>query len=133
MIKLSIENVLAIHSLILDATGGMDGVRDEKILDLAVEGIYQTFGGVDIYPSIEEKGARLGYSLICNHPFYDGNKRTGLLASITFLAKNGISLEFSDDDLIVVGLNLANGTMSYKQYLDWIYAHKKDLVSDNCL
>ena len=133
MIKLSIENVLAIHSLILDATGGMDGVRDEKILDLAVEGIYQTFGGVDIYPSIEEKGARLGYSLICNHPFYDGNKRTGLLASITFLAKNGISLEFSDDDLIVVGLNLASGTMSYKQYLDWINAHKKDLVSDNCL
>lgn len=87
MIKLSIENVLDIHSLILNATGGMDGVRDEKILDLAVEGIYQTFGGVDIYPGIEEKGARLGYSLICNHPFYDGNKRTGLLASITFLAK----------------------------------------------
>ena len=78
MIKFSSEKVKLLHQLMAEATGGSVGVRDEGLLDSAIEGAFATFDGVELYPSKEEKAAKLGYSLISNHAFVDGNKRIGV-------------------------------------------------------
>ena len=77
-------------------------------------------GGKDLYPSKEEKAARIGYSLISNHAFVDGNKRIGMYILITFLETNGIRMNPSVDDVTRVGLAVASGEMSYEDLLDWI-------------
>ena len=78
MIKFSKEKVLLLHQIISEATGGSIGVRDEGLLESALESAYASFGGQDFCPTKEEKGARLGYALISNHAFVDGNKRIGV-------------------------------------------------------
>ena len=92
MIKLSLDKIMLLHKLLAEETGGAIGVRDEGLLNSAIEGIYQTFDGKELYPTKEEKGARLGYSLISNNSFFDGNKRIGMYAMLTFLEVNGIKL-----------------------------------------
>ena len=79
MIKLSKEKVMLLHEMLAKQTGGSTGIRDTDLLESALESAYQTFGGVELYPSVEEKGAWLGYALISNHAFVDGNKRIGML------------------------------------------------------
>ena len=78
MIKFSKDKVLLLHRLIAEETGGSIGVRDETLLDSALENAFAGFGGQEFYPTKEEKGARLGYTLISNHAFVDGNKRIGI-------------------------------------------------------
>ena len=78
MIKFSKEKVLLLHKLLAEATGGSVGIRDEGLLDSALEGAFAGFDGKEFYPSKEEKGARIGYTLISNHAFVDGNKRIGI-------------------------------------------------------
>ena len=90
MIKFSQEKVLLLHKLITEETGGDPNIRDITLLDSALESAFQTFDGAELYPSKEEKGARLGYSLISNHAFVDGNKRIGMYILLTFLEVNGI-------------------------------------------
>ena len=124
MIKLSLDKIMLLHKLLAEETGGAIGVRDEGLLNSAIEGIYQTFDGKELYPTKEEKGARLGYSLISNHAFFDGNKRIGMYAMLTFLEVNGIKLSYSDDEGAAVGLSVAAGKMSYEQLLEWILKHK---------
>ena len=92
MIRFSEEKVLLLHQLIIAETGGSADLRDIGLLDSALEGIFQTFAGEELYPSKEEKGARLGYSLISNHAFVDGNKRIGMYVMLTFLEVNGIHM-----------------------------------------
>ena len=89
-----------------------------------MEGAFATFDGKDLYPSKEEKGARLGYTLISNHAFVDGNKRIGMYVMLTFLEVNGIRLECSDDDIIEAGLGVASGRMGYDDLLDWVRNHE---------
>lgn len=93
-------------------------------MDSALESAFQTFDGKELYPSKEEKGARLGYGLVSNHAFVDGNKRIGLLVMISFLHINEIKIKCTDDELIELGLGLADGKVDYKQLLNWINAHK---------
>ena len=81
MIKFSKNKVLLLHKLIAQETGGSIGLRDEALLDSALENAFAGFGGQEFYPTKEEKGARLGYTLISNHTFVDGNKRIGLWRS----------------------------------------------------
>ena len=107
-----------------EETGGSIGVRDEGLLNSAIEGIYQTFDGKELYPTKEEKGARLGYSLISNHSFLDGNKRIGMHVMLTFLEVNGIKLECTDNDIVNAGLGVASGEMSYEDLLAWVIYHK---------
>lgn len=90
MIRLSVERILLLHQLMIAQTGGSDGVRDMGLLESAVESMYASFDGKDLYPGKEEKAARLGFSLIANHAFIDGNKRIGMYAMLTFLEVNGI-------------------------------------------
>lgn len=124
MIKFSREKVLLLHKLISEETGGSIGVRDTDLLDSALEGIFATFGGQELYPSKEEKGARLGYSLISNHAFVDGNKRIGMYVMLTFLEVNGIRLDCTNEDIVSAGLAVAAGSMSYEELLDWVCDHR---------
>ena len=101
-------------------TGGSDGLRDIGLLESAVESIYASFGGQELYPSKQEKGARLGYALIANHAFVDGNKRIGMYAMLTFLEVNGIRLSCRNDEVVKVGLGIASGAMKYEDVLTWV-------------
>ena len=111
MIKFSKEKVLLLHQLMAEATGGSVGVRDEGLLDSTLEGAFAGFGGHEFYPTKEEKGARLGYTLISNHAFVDGNKRIGVYIMLSFLEMNGIRLQCTDDELVDIGLSVAAGRM----------------------
>lgn len=124
MIKFTDERVLLLYKYMIEETGGAFGVRDEALLDSALEGIFQTFGGKELYPSKEEKGARLGYSLISNHAFLDGNKRIGVYVMLTFLEVNGIRLDCTDEELVEIGLGVASGSITYEALLDWILNHE---------
>ena len=125
MIKLSQEKVLFLHKLITEETGGDPNIRDFALLESALESAFQTFGGEELYPSKEEKGARLGYALISNHAFVDGNKRIGMYVMMTFLEVNGIRIDPSVDDVARVGLAVASGEMKYEDLLEWIIDNKK--------
>ncbi|WP_449290636.1 type II toxin-antitoxin system death-on-curing family toxin [Oscillibacter ruminantium] len=120
MKRLSVERIKQIHHLMIEETGGMDGVRDEGLLESAVNAPFQTFDDVPLYKTIEAKAARLGYSLINNHAFIDGNKRTGMMAMLLFLELNGAGKDYTDEEIIRVGIALADGSMDDKALLDWI-------------
>lgn len=125
MNKFSKEKVMLLQKLIVESSGGTYGVRDFALLESALESAFQTFDGVELYPTKEEKAARLGIGLIANHAFLDGNKRTGLLVMDSFLAINGMPLEYTDDEFIQIGFALAKNQMTYQELLEWIKTHKK--------
>ena len=125
MIKFSREKVLLLHKLITEETGGDPNIRDFDLLESALESAFQTFGGEELYPTKEEKGARLGYALISNHAFVDGNKRIGMYVMMTFLEVNGIKLDPTVDDVARVGLAVAAGEMKYEDLLKWIIKNRK--------
>lgn len=120
---LSRRQILMLHSMLIAQSGGMDGLRDEGLLDSAVNTSLQAFGGQELYPTILEKAARLGYGLIHNHPFVDGNKRIGTHAMLVFLDINNITLSYEDDDLISVILRVAAGDMDDHGLLEWLKNH----------
>ena len=120
MIKLSQEKVLLLHRLITKETGGDPNVRDISLLNSALESAFATFDGQELYPSKEEKGARLGFSLISNHAFVDGNKRIGIFVLLTFLEVNGIKIRPTNEEVARVGLAVASGEMKYLDLLNWI-------------
>lgn len=126
MIKFSQEKVLLLHKLITDETGGDPNIRDFALLDSALESAFQTFGGEELYPTKEEKGAKLGYSLISNHAFVDGNKRIGMYVMMTFLEVNGIRINPDVDDVARVGLAVASGEMGYEEIVEWIRDNRKN-------
>lgn len=123
MIKFSREKVKLLHKMIAAETGGSVGLRDEGLLDSALEGVFASFDGQEFYPTKEEKGARLGYTLISNHAFVDGNKRIGMYVMLTFLEVNGIRLDCTNEEVADVGLRIAAGEMSYEEVLDWVRRH----------
>ena len=124
MIKFSKEKVLLLHKLIAEETGGSVGIRDEALLESALENAFSGFGGQEFYPSKEERGARLGYTLISNHAFVDGNKRIGMYVMLTFLEVNGIQLSCTNDEVVEVGLAVASGAMDCEALLEWVRAHR---------
>lgn len=124
MIRLSAEKVLTLHAMMARATGGSVGLRDEGLLDSALETAFSGFGGQEFYPTIEEKAARLGHSLIANHAFVDGNKRIGIFVMLTFLQVNGVKLNITNRDVIDAALGVAAGRMDYDGLLAWIRAHR---------
>lgn len=124
MIKFSKEKVLLLHQLMAEATGGSIGLRDEGLLESALEAAFSSFGGVEFYPTKEEKGARLGYSLISNHAFVDGNKRIGVYVMLTFLEVNGIHMDCTNEEVVKVGLSVADGSMDYEALLAWVRDHQ---------
>lgn len=124
MIRLSKHQILLIHDQLIAETGGSSGLRDEGMFDSALNAPFQSFGGEDMYPSLQQKAARLCFGLVKNHPFVDGNKRIGAHAMLVFLALNGIELRHSQTELSDVILQLAAGEIESADLLRWILAHQ---------
>lgn len=124
MIFLEYEQVIKLHSSLISKTGGIDGVRDENLLDSALKAPFQTFGGKDLYPDILDKASQLCYSLIENHPFADGNKRIGVHLTLIFLKLNNIELKYSQQELIYFGLNVAAGKLNKDNIKNWLKNHE---------
>ncbi|MBO4534304.1 MAG: type II toxin-antitoxin system death-on-curing family toxin [Clostridia bacterium] len=123
MIKFSKDKVLLLHQLITQETGGSAGVRDFDLLESALESAFATFDGNDLYPGKEEKAAKIGYSLISNHAFVDGNKRIGMYVMLTFLEVNGIRVDATNQEVEDLAMSVASGQGKYQDVLDWIKAH----------
>lgn len=120
MIKFSKDKVLLLHKLIVQETGGSADVRDFALLESALESAYATFDGKDLYPTKVEKAAKIGYSLIGNHSFIDGNKRIGMYVMLSFLEVNGLQVSTSDENVIKIGMGVASGEINYEELLQWI-------------
>ena len=122
-IRLSVDNIIALHSRLISQSGGNDGIRDAHLLDLSVNSPYHTFGGQHLYPTLQAMAAHLAFSLVKNHPFIDGNKRIGVLAMMVFLSVNGIPVSCTDNELETIGWGLADGSFTEAELLDWIFSH----------
>ena len=120
---LSKRQILMLHSMLIAQSGGLDGLRDEGLLESAINTPLQTFAGQEVYPPVLEKAARLGFGLIHNHHFLDGNKRIGTHAMLVFLDINNIALSYADDDLIAAILRVASGDMDESELLEWLKSH----------
>lgn len=124
MIKLTKEQVLMLHSQLIEVTGGCDGIRDEGLLDSALESPFQSFGGEELYPGIQAKAARLCYGLVKNHAMVDGNKRIGVHVMLVFLALNGHELDYTQKELSDLILDVADGKKLYEDILYWVLEHQ---------
>ena len=124
MKKLSKKQILMLHTQLIQQTGGSDGVRDYNLLDSALETPFQSFGGDEVYPTIQAKAARLGYGLIKNHCMIDGNKRIGTHSMLVFLALNGIELKYMQKELYETILDVAAGKIEYEDLLQWVLDHQ---------
>ena len=114
------ETVIAMHRLMTDRVGGSHGIRDEGLLESAVGSALASYGGVEVYPTLEEKAARLAYSLIANHAFFDGNKRIGVLAMLALLSLNDAPITPTDEELVWLGLGVAAGKLGYCEILAFV-------------
>lgn len=124
MIRLTKEQVLLLHAQLIKATGGSSGIRDNGLLDSALESPFQSFDGEELYPSIQSKAARLCYGLVKNHAMIDGNKRIGVHTMLVFLTVNGYELEYTQKELSDLILDVADGKKEYENILSWILEHQ---------
>lgn len=125
MIVLSKQQIIAMHHTLIVETGGLDGLRDDGLLDSAIAAPFQTFDSTELFQSIQQKAARLACGLVQNHPFLDGNKRIAAHTMLVFLALNGISLFYTQDELASVFLKTAAGEVDYDDLLQWVIDHEK--------
>ena len=121
---LSRQQVLRLHYDLLETFGGTEGIRDEGLLDSALNAPFATFGGQYLYPSVQAKAAQLGFGLVCNHPFVDGNKRISAHVMLVFLAVNGIELAYDQQELIDIIWQVASGQAKADDLLVWILEHQ---------
>jgi death-on-curing protein len=117
---ITIEQVLYIHEQVIAAFGGDPTIRDRARVEAAVAQPRMAFGGASLYPTLAKKAAALGFSLIKGHPFLDGNKRTGIMAVLAFLSRNGYGLRSAVDESEQIVLGVASGEVDRDQFADWI-------------
>ena len=120
MIVLTKEQILKMHDQLVERFGGEKGIREEGLFESAVMTPFQSFGGVELYPTVEEKAARLGYGLIKNHCLIDGNKRTGAHAMLVLLALNNVELKYTQKDLYETIIAVAAGEQGYEELVHWV-------------
>lgn len=130
MIYLTLDQVLQIHAEAIRRHGGDPAVHDLGLVDSAVAQPQMTFGGVDLYPTLVEKAAALGYSLTANHGFKDGNKRVGFTAMDVFLRRNGYKITAPVDDAERVSLGVASATITREQFTEWVRQHVEPIPAD---
>lgn len=123
MIWITADDVIQIHSRVIQRSGGMDGLRDRAGLEAAVSAPMQSFGGQDLYPTTVEKIARLGYGLASNHAFVDGNKRIGAMMTQLLLKWNGFQMSLSSGELADMFIAIADGSAKESDLLAWIQEH----------
>lgn len=125
MIRLTERQVLFVHEMMIKATGGLDGTRDMGLLISALNAPFQSFEGKEVYPSLVSKAAAMCRSLISNHPFVDGNKRTGIHVMLIFLEINGVQPDYTQEELISLGLGIAAGNLDVDAIINWLSEHCK--------
>ena len=118
--------ILRLHEQIIASSGGSTGLRDEGALESALAQPFASFGGQELYPTLVDKAAALGFSVVCNHPFVDGNKRIGHAAMEIFLRLNGLAIEASVDDQERMVLGVAAGEIGREELVAWLGAHVVD-------
>ena len=123
MRHLRVDEVLLIHERILDRFGGAGGLRDWGLLDSAIKCLRASFEGRELYPDILIKAAALGHSLVLNHPFVDGNKRTAWEAMRTFIEENGYSLQAEHDEIVELVLRIEDKSLGVEQIAEWLKEH----------
>lgn len=123
MIYLERDDIILLHTELIKQFGGSYGIRDDGLLDSALSAPFQTFGGLDLYPSLVEKAAQLSYGLVHNHPFVDGNKRIGAHALMVFLEINSLPLNVDEDEISKFFWEIASNTKTVKDLQDWILKH----------
>lgn len=124
MKTISKRQILMLHEQLINESGGLQGLRDEGLLESALSAPFQSFGTTAAYPSLQQKAARLGYGLIKNHPFVDGNKRIGAHAMLVFLYINGIELDYTQEELSDMILHVAASKKGYDDLFRWIMEHE---------
>ena len=120
---LTLNEVLVLYRRIIEETGGTTGIRDFNLLESALAQPRQTFGCTELYPTLVEKATALGFSLIMNHPFVDGNKRVGHAAMEVFLVLNGYEIKAPLEEQEQVILDIAAGKMSRESFTEWLATH----------
>ena len=121
--RIRVDEIISLHKKLISQSGGLDGIRDVNLLDLSVNSPYHTFGGQYLYPTIQAMAAHIAFSLIKNHPFFDGNKRIGILAMMVFLKINDLPLACTDNELETLGWSLADGSIDEIELIEWIVSH----------
>jgi len=119
----TIEHILLLHQKMISCSGGSAGVRDLGLIESALARGQASFGEVELYPDIEQKAAAIGCGLMQNHSFVDGNKRLGMATMLLILRRNGVQLAYTQEELIDLGLAVAQGTANVKEVTEWIQAH----------
>ena len=115
-----LEDILNLHKYSIQKYGGSEGLRDSGLLESAIARPFQTFGGEDLYPSVFEKAAALGESLIINHPFIDGNKRTGAVAMAALLEDEGLFFSAEEKDFYNFVISISTGEKKFDEIVEWL-------------
>ncbi len=126
---IDIKDILTLHFLSIEDFGGTHGLRDEKLLLSAISRPYQTFDGIELYPTAFDKAAALGESLISNHPFIDGNKRIGLLAMLALLMSEQVKVTANQDDTYQLIIGMSKGEIKFDQIVEWLKNHTQETPS----
>lgn len=119
----TLENILLLHQKMTEASGGSAGVRDIGLIESALARGQASFGGVELYPDVAQKAAAIGCGLTKNHGFIDGNKRIGMAAMLLILRRNKVVLSYTQEELIALGLSVAQGTADVNEVTAWIQQH----------
>ncbi|MCI8912183.1 MAG: type II toxin-antitoxin system death-on-curing family toxin [Clostridia bacterium] len=123
MIWLTKEQVISLHTKLIEKTGGTDGIRDDGLLDAALHAPFHTFETNELYRSLCDKAARLAYGLTQNHPFVDGNKRIGAHALLVVLTLNGVIMRYNQQELVDLFLGIASGKVDFEELKKWVVEH----------
>ena len=129
MIK--IEEVLIIHEILIKEFGGSHGIRDRTVLDSAINRPFQSFNQRELYPTPKEKAAAILESIVKNHPFIDGNKRTGYVLMRLILLESGMDLKATEEEKYKFVIEVANGDIDFEQIKEWIKNKTNSTVSNN--
>ena len=123
MNRLTRQQVIEFHRRLIDQYGGLHGIRNESLLDAALEAPFAAFGGQPLFPTVRERCGRLAFGIVANHPFNDGNKRIGVFAAFATLRLNGYSITSTPAEATGFGMGLASGSINYQDALNWIQHH----------
>ena len=120
-----INEVQQIHKILIDTFGGSHGVRDTSALESALARPLQTFDNKELYPTVIEKASALVESILNNHPFIDGNKRTGYVLMRLYLMDNGLDIDATQEEKYNLIINIASGVLRFEQIVEWLEQHTR--------
>ncbi|GAO45361.1 type II toxin-antitoxin system death-on-curing family toxin [Flavihumibacter petaseus] len=128
---IDVSEVFQLHKIMIDQFGGAHGVRESAALESAITRPFQRFEGNDLYPTLHEKAAALVESILINHPFVDGNKRTGYALLRIFLAVNEIEITASGDSRYVLIIDVASGALKFEGIVEWLGTHTRGIRTNS--